>query len=186
MAYVEKAYGIPTTTSTSQLKAVLTSDLSSSKSVANTLGSAYRTLSAALDVSTTGTFAREPTQEAQSKSQIIALHDAYLEQTEETEAGNTNPGVQLALYFHKIAPTITSAYQLLGDKALTKVVHTLLSLPDSASGADIDSQARTINSKINIADFKNPAELDNIIARFAALYDLANTTTTDTTASLFG
>ena len=180
VGYIEKAYSIPTSTSTATLRAVLTSDLSSEKSVASKMGTAYRALAAAFDVSTTGGIVREPAQQAQTKASRVAVEDAYLEHTLETESGAQNPGVQLALYFRQKASTITSAYSILADKALTKVAHTLMGLSDSASNANIDAQAKAVAKKINLADLKDPVKLDKLIARFAVLYDLANATSTST------
>ncbi len=49
--------------------------------------------------------------------------------TLEENAGQSNEGVRLALYFERKAPDIKSIFQILGDKALYKVIETALSLP---------------------------------------------------------
>ena len=56
--------------------------------------------------------------------------DKYMRQTLEEDAGNTNQGVRLALYFDRKAPTITSWYDVLADTALASVVRTALGLPE--------------------------------------------------------
>lgn len=185
VAYAEKAYGLPATTSTSQLKAILSSDLTDPKSTANKMGAATRTFAAAFNVTKTGTIALTPNVQAQSKASLTAVTDAYLAQTMESEAGDQNEGVRLALYFRRLAPTITNAFQILADPALTKVAQTMLGLSPNSSKADIDSQARTITSKLNLADLKDPKKLDQLVARFAALYDLTNTDDSSTTTLLF-
>jgi hypothetical protein len=100
--------------------------------------------------------------------------DAYMRQTMEDEAGAQNPGVQLALYFQRKASSITSAYDILADKALAKVVRTALRLPDSTAMLDIDKQASMIEDKLNVEDFQDPAKLGDFLKRFTSLYDIDN------------
>ena len=78
--------------------------------------------------------------------------------------------MQLALYFTREAPTITSLYGLLADKNLLKVVQTAFGLPTSAS-ADIDAQERTLSNYVSVADLQNPAKVQQIAERFTAQYD---------------
>ena len=187
VAYVTKAFNLPAT-QTSTLRQVLTSNLADPTSKANRLGGVYETLAAAFDISPDGSITHTPDQQVQTKSGIVATHAAYLEQMMETEAGDQyGTGVRLALYFRNVAPTITNAYGILADKSLTSVVQTMLGLSTTSSKADIDTQARYIASKINVADFKNPQKLDKMIGRFSALYDLTNasSSTTSSVASLF-
>ena len=183
VAYLSKAYNLPAT-QTSVLRQVLTSNLLDPKSKANTLGGGYETLAAAFDISSDGSIAHAPDKAVQTKTGIATAHADYLEQVMETEAGTQDgDGVRLALYFQRLAPTITSAYQILSDKALTKVVQTMLGLSSTSSNADIDSQARTITSKLNLADLKDPKKLDKLVARFAALYDLTNSSSDSSSTS---
>lgn len=100
--------------------------------------------------------------------------DKYLRQTLEENSGQQNTSVRLALYFQRVAPTITSPYQILADKALTQVVYTALGMPATTSASDIDAQARLIESHIDFSDFRSPARLDKFIARFAARADIAS------------
>ena len=62
----------------------------------------------------------------------------------------------------------------MGDQALYKVVQTALGMPAASSNADIDKQAAFIASKIDIADFKDPAKLDKFIVRFAAQWQASH------------
>jgi hypothetical protein len=100
--------------------------------------------------------------------------DAYMRQTMEDEAGAQNPGVQLALYFQRKASSITSAYDILADKALAKVVRTALRLPDSTAMLDIDKQASMIEDKLDVEDFQDPTKLGDFLKRFTSLYDIDN------------
>ena len=107
------------------------------------------------------------------------LGDSYLEQTLEDNAGAQDDGVELALYFQRKAPTISSAYSILADPALLKVVQTALNIPTASSEQDIDTQATEITNRLNLADLKDPAKLKSFIAQFTNLYDLDNNTDED-------
>jgi len=102
--------------------------------------------------------------------------DKYVRQVLEETAGAQNDNVRLALYFNRMASSITSPYQILADRALTQVVYKALALSATTSMMDIDAQARLISSRIDFADFKSPEKLSRFIARFAGLADLASGT----------
>ncbi|WP_158807596.1 DUF1217 domain-containing protein [Beijerinckia sp. L45] len=187
VAYIKQAYAIPATTTNTVLQQVLTSDVTSASSVANTMGSNFSTLAAAFDFSTTGMIVPE-TQGAQSKAQLNAVNNAYIEQQMETDASAQNPGIGLALYFQTNASKITDAYSILADSKLTTIFQTMMGLPSTASGADIDVQANAITNQFDFSDFKDPTKLKSLIQRFSILYDLnpPASTTTYSTTSLFG
>jgi hypothetical protein len=103
--------------------------------------------------------------------------DAYVRQSLEQDAGEQNEGVRLALYFQRKASGITSAYGILADKALLQVVQTALGLSELTSLQDIDQQAKTINTLMDIEDLKDPAEVQKFIEKFTAKYDAGNAQT---------
>ena len=111
--------------------------------------------------------------------------DKYLRQTLEQNAGVDNEGVRLALYFQRNAPTITSAYEILADPALSIVARTILSLPPEFAGTNIDKQAEFFEEKIDFSEFSDPEKLNNLLQRFTSLWELENPSTTVTSASLF-
>jgi hypothetical protein len=100
--------------------------------------------------------------------------DRYARIQLEADAGKQDEGLRMALYFQRKAGTVTSIFGLMGDQALYKVVQTALGLPAAYSNANIDKQAGFIASKIDIADFQDPAKLDKFIVRFAAQWQAAN------------
>jgi Protein of unknown function (DUF1217) len=116
--------------------------------------------------------------------------DKYVRQTLEEEAGQTNEGVQLALYFQRQASSssITSWYSVLADRALAKVVYTVLGLPDSFAQADIDKQVAYFDSKLKLSDFTDPAKLGTFLKRFTAVWETQNVTSSAQTSVsvLFG
>lgn len=102
--------------------------------------------------------------------------DRFLRIQLESDAGQTDEGVKLALYFQRKAPEVTSVYGLMGDPALYKVVQAALGLPAAYSNTDVDRQAAFLRSKIDVADFKDPVKLDNFLTRFTAKWQAANGT----------
>ncbi len=100
----------------------------------------------------------------------------FYEQTLENNVGQQNEGAQMALYFTRMAPQITSAYSLLGDQTLLKVVETALNLPSTLSLENVDTQAGEISQLLNISQLQNPTYLQKFIGRFTASYDAQNPT----------
>lgn len=100
--------------------------------------------------------------------------DRFLRIQLELDAGQRDEGLRMALYFQRKAPQVDSVYGLMGDPALYKVVQTVLGLPAAYSNTDVDTQAAYIRSRIDIADFADPAKLDTFITRFTARWQAAN------------
>lgn len=111
--------------------------------------------------------------------------DRYIRQSLEVAAGEDNEGVRLALYFQRSAPTVTSAYGILADEALLKVVYTAFGFPDEMRAADIDKQAQAIEARLDIETLQDPKAVDKLLTRFTALYDANNSAITDPVLSLF-
>ncbi|SFV27950.1 DUF1217 domain-containing protein [Hyphomicrobium facile] len=177
--FMLSAYGLKDAKlSTSDLRTILTSDPLDPKSYINkTVNSKYRPLAVAFNFGTDGKTLTVPAGEAQYRSQMIATTDGYLQQTMETQAGDQSDGVRLALYFQRKASGITSPYQILADKALVQFAQTALGLSSMMSAADIDTQAKMITKRLDLADLQDPAKLNKLIAKFAALYDAQNADT---------
>lgn len=174
--YILKAFGFEANAiSAKDLKKILTSNLADSKSFANTAKDLrYREMASMFNFDAKGNTKRVPEEAVQSSGGIYQTYANYLQQTLEMQEGESNNGVRLALYFARKASTITSAYSILGDKALFEVARTALGIPLAAARADIDVLARTINKKLNVADLKDPKKLENFIKRFTANYDIEN------------
>ena len=112
-----------------------------------------------------------------SSTLVKQVVDLYTETALEKDQGTQNPGVQLALYFKRNAPNITSAYGLLADKTMLQVAQTALGISPMTAYEPIDQQASLLSKRINFADFKDPTKLQAFISRFAAQYDSTNATT---------
>jgi hypothetical protein len=109
----------------------------------------------------------------------------YVRQALETSAGQDNEGVRLALYFLREAPKAKSPYDLLADPALWQVVKTVFGFPDEMANAAIDKQAAAVTQRLDLADLKDPAKLDRLIAQFTAVYDVTEAAVQDPVISLF-
>ncbi|WP_295558349.1 DUF1217 domain-containing protein [uncultured Hyphomicrobium sp.] len=178
VTFLKKAYGFQNETSplfNQTLRRALTSDPSDPKSFVNQSENArFRELAAAFNFTSDGSVRRAELGSVQDPNTLVETQDLYLRQTMEQAAGDQNEGVRLALYFQRKAPNLTSSLSVLADKALMEVVMTTLGLPDSAAQADVDVLANMISKRIDVADFKDPAKLEKFLARFSAMYDLAN------------
>lgn len=111
---------------------------------------------------------------------------AYLRQTLETNAGDENEGVRLALYFQRKAATIKSAYSILADNALAEVVRTALGIPAEAARGSIEAQANMINRKIDLSSLQDPDKLDKFLKRFTLMWDTQNSAPSTPALALLG
>ncbi len=168
--YAMKAYGLEDMSyAKGFIRKILDGGITDSHSIANKLtDSRYRIFAAAFDFKGRGAEA------VQQISATTGTTDKYLQQSLETQAGQSNEGVRLALYFQRKAPTITSAYGILADSALLKVFQTAFSIPADSSHQDIDKQAKDITARLPVKDLHDPVKLQRFLQRFAATYDAAN------------
>lgn len=158
------------------LKKVFSSDLSDPKSFANTQADQrWAQMAGAFNFDNkTGKIATIDQAGAMDRRARIATVDNYYQQTLETEAGDENAGTRLALYFQRMAPTITSAYDILADQALLQFFKTSNNLPDGFSTLPIDTQAEKVKSVMNLKDLSDPDKVKNMVKKFTALYDIQN------------
>ncbi|WP_026790451.1 DUF1217 domain-containing protein [Pleomorphomonas oryzae] len=181
VAYATRAFGVdPPGTAANEkifLKRILTSDPADSKSFA-----AQQTKAAWKDFATAFNFSKDGNVRVQTSAQTTSTVSSYLRQTIEGQAGNENEGVRLALYFERKAPTITSAYSILADPALLKVVQTTFGLSSESGQADIDVQANYIKSKLDLKSLSDSDKLKKFLTRFTAMWESANPSSTATTS----
>ena len=100
----------------------------------------------------------------------------YYQQTLETQTGQENQGAQMALYFARMAPNITSPYSILADQTLLHVFETAFNLPTTMSLESIDTQALQVSQLLNINKLQDPTYLNQFLQRFTASYDAQNPT----------
>ncbi|MGX9143662.1 DUF1217 domain-containing protein [Mesorhizobium sp. 128a] len=176
--YALSASGIdPASVSKDLIRRVLEGGVRDPDSVANKANNkAFARLATSLNFEAYGEAA---TTRSASQQPVV---DKYMRQTLEEDAGKTNEGVRLALYFERKAPTITNWYDVLADTALASVVRTAIGLPDSFATADIDKQAQAFEAKLDLTDFTDPAKLDKFLTRFTSLWEINHPTSTAQTS----
>jgi hypothetical protein len=161
------------------IKKVLNSDLGDSDSLANKLvDPRFRQLAQAFN------FAAGGASKTQDSSFVDGIVQKYVTAAFEQNAAQTNPGIRLALYFKRMAPSITNWYQVLGDVPLYNVMKTTFHVSALGPSDDVDKQAAFLEKRIGIANLKDPKFVDRFVSRFLASYDQANDTTASSVASL--
>ncbi|WP_445215408.1 DUF1217 domain-containing protein [Bradyrhizobium sp. Pa8] len=170
----------PKKVSTDFFKKIFGSDLNNPKSFANTQSDPrFAEIVASFNFDSKGNVARLPMMGPQKRDQFRETQANYLQQSLEQQQGDTNPGVRLALYFQRKAGEITSAYDILADKALSEVFRTTFDLPDSMASMQIDQQAKVVDKFMKIKDLSDPAKVEKLLSRFSAMYDVRNSQSID-------
>ena len=167
LSYALQAYGLGGHVNDRALiTKVLQQGTSNPKALANTLSNpAWKAFAKAFNFSAT------PSNGPASSGAITTTTNDYVEQQLETNQGQNDPGVQLALYFQRVAPTVLSGYSVLADQNLTEVVQTIFGLPPTTSASALDTEAAAIPKLAPIADLHDPKKLKTLVERFAAAYD---------------
>jgi hypothetical protein len=155
------------------LAKIFSSDLANPKSFANTQSDTrFAEIAASFNFDREGNVARLATIGPQKRDQLLETQNKYLQQNLETQQGDTNPGVRLALYFQRKAGSITSAYDILADKALAEVFRTTFNLPDSVGAMAVDQQVKVVEKYLKLKDLADPAKLEKLLSRFSVMYDM--------------
>ena len=169
-SYVLTAYGLGDQTYAKALfQKVLEQGTGSTSDLAYTLNNPN-----ILALAQTFNFATNGASTTSSNAVLSDVVSKYVEQTMESDQGQSDPGVQLALYFQQHASSITSAYNILADKNLLTVVQTALGISNYTSEEPIDTQEKLISNQLDVSDFKDPKKLQSFIEKFCAMYDINN------------
>ena len=153
----------------------LTSDPDDKASVANKLAATDdRWLAAArtLDISSRGMDAlRDPS----VQKSLVEKYTAYEWRLSLDDQAD---GISDALYFQDRISSgkPLEVYEVLGDKALRRVVTGALGLPETIAIQEIETQAAAITSRINLAKLTDPKEATKLVERYVmnAAQDNAN------------
>ena len=87
----------------------------------------------------------------------------------EAQQGKQTPGLDTALYFTRIAPSITSINQLMSDPTLLKVVTTDLGVADTFGQLPFDEQQALLTKKLDVSSFGKPASVQQYAEQYLAL-----------------
>lgn len=175
----------PTKVTDQDLKKMFESDLDDPKSYVNGLDDwRFAEVVASFNFDAAGNRVQSAQDGIQQRGEMLETANRYLNQILETEQGAENAGVRLALYFQRMAGSITSAYDILGDTALLEVFRTMFSLPTELSNMDIDAQAKIVEKNLDLSELKDPEALEKLVRRFTILYDLENGITNSPSLSI--
>ena len=180
LSYALEAHGLgDQINATALVTKVLEGGVSSSASLANTLSDPrWKAFAKAYD------FVGKGAASIAASDAVTTTTGDYVESQLEINQGASDVGVQLALYFHRVAPTITSTYGLLGDSNLLQVVQTIFSLPPETGSSNVDNEASAIGKLVPLADLQDPDKLRMLTERFTAMYDLTYGPSSGSSSSL--
>lgn len=171
-SYAMQAYGLSDMTyAKAYMQKIMDGGVQNSTSLANHLTDPrFKAFAEAFDFGDLGANA------TQNDTNNTNTTNAFIEQTLEDNVGQQNQGAQIALYFQRQAPHITSAAQIMADKALFQFVQTAFGVPTFSATTDaaISDEQAIIKSKVPMADLSDPAKVKNMVTRFSALWDLQN------------
>lgn len=180
LSYALNAYGLgDQIDSTALIKQVLEGGVSNPNSLANTMPQ-WKAFATAFN------FAANGAASVSTPTAVATTENDYVEQQLENNEGQQDVGVQLALYFNRVAPTVTSEYGILADKNLLEVVETIFGLPSSFSMENIDVQAKTLSDLMPLSDLTDPAKLQQLTERFTAEYDATYGNSTSSSLTVAG
>jgi len=165
----------PVDVSNEMLRAVLTSDLDDPDSFANQQSDiGFQKVAGSFNFDADGFIRSESGRSVQNERGLVETQRLYLTQAIEEEAGQESLGARLALYFERMAPTVTSNFEILADDALAQFVRTTFSISQETASSDIDKQKAMLDRYLDVDDLLDPEKLESLIQRFLALYDLDN------------
>nr|WP_237351725.1 DUF1217 domain-containing protein [Rhizobium sp. ACO-34A] len=167
------------------LRKMFESDLTDPKSYVNSLSdNTFAEIVASFNFDLEGNLSSDPVGTIQQRGDTLETVNRYLRQTLEEEQGDSSEGVRLALYFQRMAPSITSAYDILGDTALLEFFTTAYSMSDYFSSQDVEKQAATVKNFIDLEQLQDPDYVEKLVKRYTALYDTENGTTDSAALSI--
>jgi len=167
LSYALDAYGLGDQINNIALVTqVLQGGVSNPRSLANTLpNSNWRAFAAAFNFADGGS-------SVSSAAAIKTTTSDYVEQQLESDQGAQDVGVQLALYFQRVAPTVNNEYGILADPNLLEVAQTIFGLSPSTSAQSLDTQAKELSQLMPVSDLQDSAKLKQLTERFTAMYDV--------------
>ncbi len=119
-----------------------------------------------LTVAKTFDFANQGLAALKKASVLDSISTGYAEVQWRTGLDKTTPGLSKAIDFRSRAGGITSAVQVLGDPVLRDVVTVALGVPKQIAFQPLEAQERAITSRVDLAQFKSPAFVEQFTRRY--------------------
>ena len=83
-----------------------------------------------------------------------------------TGLSDANPGMADAVYFSENAKNMKSAYELLGNRVMRRVVLGALGIPDQVAIQPVETQARAVTSRLKLTDLQDPTKVRAMAERY--------------------
>jgi hypothetical protein len=141
---------------------------------------------ASLAATTTGSLA-VPAQGGPAVTNPATVEDVVTRFTQarfEEALGETSETLRKAIYAKRNLPNVTSWYSVIADRNLASVVQGVLGLPDSFGQLDVDRQKAMLESRMDIADFKDGTKLAKLLDRYVARSSVAEAQALASTSGL--
>lgn len=149
------------------IKKILTDDPNDPKALVNLVNDGrYRDLAAEIRAHIGVTSLKSNTFAEKVESRLI-------QQRYEKNLDAETPGIRQALRFKEEASSITSAFDILGNPILRDVALGATGLPLEIVFQTVESQGRTLESRLDIERFKEPNYVDRVIQQYLASVDTA-------------
>ncbi|MCE0503880.1 DUF1217 domain-containing protein [Roseivivax sp. GX 12232] len=150
------------------MKKMFESDISDTSALVNRLTDPrFREIYKALDFGPDGV----GTTNTLSQSWQDWMVDRYVTRQFLDARESENETVGRALYFREQAGGIETAFDILKDKDVAKVLRTAFGIPEATVGLDIDKQAELLLEKIDLETLSDPDEVTKIMQRYVAIAD---------------
>jgi uncharacterized protein DUF1217 len=177
--FITSAFGLESQVNAKALiKRVLAEGWRDSKAMANKLvDTRYREMAKAFDMKESGTA------KLKTSAFVESLIDRYVTAEFEKSAGESNPALRYALYFKRKAASITSWYQVLGDRPLFEVVRTVLGVQTLGPSTDLEKQVKFLETRIGLGNLKKGDFVKRFVDRYLSAYDQRNSTVSLSAAS---
>lgn len=120
----------------------------------------WREAAATLDLRRRGMDAlRDPAVQAR-------LEEGLRRQRWHADLDSSHPGLSDALHFRRRAASVNSAYEILGDPVLRRVVTGALGLPMEIAIQPVETQARAITSRLQVKTLADPRVAGQLAERY--------------------
>ena len=154
----------PAKVTTDYLRKIFARICTDAKSFANTESDPrFAEIAASFNFDKQGNVARLAKIGPQKRDQLLETQNNYLQQNLEAQQGDTNPVYGWRCISSARPATITSAYDILADKALAEVFRTTYGLPDLVGSMAVDQQAKVVEKYLNLKDLTDPAKLEKLL-----------------------
>lgn len=117
---------------------------------------------------------------------LDVLTNGFTKYEYRTGLSTANPGMADAIYFTETAKNMKTAYDILGNAVMRRVVLGALGIPPEIAIQPVETQARAITSRLNLNDLQDPGKVKAMAERFLMAQASAATTAASTAQDPLG